>query len=100
MRKRRSAKARHYKPIPCIGGGHITLSIWPPGSFLESGKYCVMVGGCGCGAAKTLKEAERLLLQRATECLESRILDASRVAQHYQRQRDELKLIRMRKTGG
>jgi len=87
-----SKKRLDYKGIPCAEGGEIALSIYPPGNWFDYPTFVCFVGGSGVGQAKTLKLAERILLRKAKEYLQSKIDSMLREAIHYQGELANLKL--------
>jgi hypothetical protein len=83
-------KAIEYGTIPGHLFGQTHLSIYKPGDFINNEEYLVMVGGCGVGHAKTLREAEALLLTTAIGTCDRQISASIEKAMHYTEQKKKL----------
>lgn len=79
-----------FKPIKGFIGGHIALTIYPPGTWFQNKKFKVFVGGGGLGDRATLKTAKDYLHAMAIRECDRAIDEAQKKIEHYKRERDRL----------
>ena len=89
-----------FEPIPGVDGkGYCALQIYKPGTFFgRNDQFGVMVGGCGVGGKKTLREAKAFLLERAIVYCQRIIDESQHKIDYYGKQIERLRAEGLREV--